>query len=294
LGDGAQTSFWTDSWLGSVPLCEKFPRLFSISLQKKASVANLWSPNADHGWNFVWRRNLFVWETTLLEELLLFLRPVVLSTGKDDWGWRPEQGGEFSVKSAYVLVSNLLIERRNFSLDQQLAFKFIWKCPAPSKMLGLVWMVLHDKVPTRVNLVRRGVIPGNGDQACALCGEGAESVEHLFLYCKVIMQVWERILVWLGLQFMLPHNILSLLIYVATILGCKPLRRGLIMIWCSVIWIVWRHRNRIIFENGIVDGAGLLEEIKVASWKWWIGRGSSSPCLYYEWVSELELCMRKR
>jgi hypothetical protein len=45
---------------------------------------------------------------------------------------------------------------------------------------------------------------------------------------------------------------------------------------------VWRHRNRIIFENGIVDGAGLLEEIKVASWKWWIGRGSSSPCLYYE------------
>jgi hypothetical protein len=79
------------------------------------------------------------------------------------------------------------------------------------------------------------------------------------------MQIWERVFVWLDLQLMLPHNTLSLLNYVATIPGTKQLRRDLVMIWCAVIWTVWRHRNRIIFENEVVDGAGLLEEIKVAS-----------------------------
>jgi hypothetical protein len=105
---------------------------------------------------------------------------------------------------------------------------------------------------------------------------------------------WERIFKWLGLQFSLPHNLLSLLNYVATVPGTKQWRRGLVMIWCAVIWTIWRHRNRIIFDNGVVYGVGLLEDIKVAAWKWWIGRGSSSPCLYYEWISEPMLCINKK
>jgi hypothetical protein len=69
------------------------------------------------------------------------------------------------VKSTYTLVFNLLTERRMVTLDQELAFKVIWKCPAPSKVSGLVWMVLHDKVPTRDNFVRRGIITENGGAA---------------------------------------------------------------------------------------------------------------------------------
>jgi hypothetical protein len=60
MGNGAQTSFWRDSWTGTVPLCEKFPRLYSISIQKEEPVANLWSPNVNGNWNLAWRRRMFV------------------------------------------------------------------------------------------------------------------------------------------------------------------------------------------------------------------------------------------
>jgi hypothetical protein len=99
-------------------------------------------------------------------------------------GGAQSKGVFFSVKSTYTLVSNLLTERRMVTLDQELAFKVIWKCPAPSKVSGLVWMVLHDKVPTRDNLVRRGIITENGGQhGCVFCGNQSETVQHLFLYC---------------------------------------------------------------------------------------------------------------
>jgi hypothetical protein len=65
----------------------------------------------------------------------------------------------------------------------------------------------------------------------------------------------------------------------------------MIMIWCAVIWSVWRHRNRIIFYNGVVDGVGLVDDIKLVTWKWWLGRTKSSPCLYYEWIVEPGLCL---
>ncbi|WJX67033.1 hypothetical protein P8452_51532 [Trifolium repens] len=294
LGDGSHTSFWKDAWVGDVLLCVKFPRLFSIVSNKEATVAELWSPGVGSGWNLSWRRNLFVWETTLLEELMVLLGPIVLSTERDDWGWRPEQGGGFTVNSTYSLVVNLLIERRTVTLAQELAFKAIWKCSAPSKVAGLIWMILHDKAPTRDNLIRRQIISENGgQQGCVFCGNQFETAQHLFLYCPVTMQIWERVFAWLNLHFLLPHNILSLLIYVATTPGTKYLRRGLVMIWCAVIWSVWRHRNRIVFENGVLDGVELLDDIKVASWKWWIGRGSSSPpCLFYEWKAEPVLCIK--
>jgi hypothetical protein len=260
-------------------------------MQKDASVASLWNSNEHTGWNLVWRRRLFVWETTLLDELNVLLGLVVLSLEEDGWGWRPEQGGDFTVKSTYDLVSNLITERNLIHQYQVLGFKAIWKCMAPSKVSGFVWMVLHDRVPTRENLFQRQVIEANGDRSCVFCGDRAETTPHLFIYCSVILQVWERVFNWLGLTFMLPHSILSLLNHVVASSGRKRVKQGLVTIWCAVMWTVWRHRNKIIFDNGVVDGAAILEEIKLASWKWWIGRGKSPLCLFYEWNSEPLLCL---
>jgi hypothetical protein len=182
MGNGAQTSFWKDCWVGSVPLCQSFPRLFSISLQQEASVASIWCPNGISNWKLIWRRRLFVWETALLDELLLLLRAVTLSQEADGWGWRPEQGGEYTVKSTYDFVSSLIIDRTVVSADLEMVFKWIWKCLVPSKVSGLVWMVLHDRVPTRDNLFRRKIIMEIGECRCVFCGESIENVSHLFLY----------------------------------------------------------------------------------------------------------------
>ncbi|GKC95436.1 RNA-directed DNA polymerase, eukaryota [Tanacetum coccineum] len=38
IGNGADTRFWSDQWLGDSPLCVKYPRLFALEMIKHASV----------------------------------------------------------------------------------------------------------------------------------------------------------------------------------------------------------------------------------------------------------------
>lgn len=41
IGNGLQTLFWLDSWLGPSPLKQMFPRLFTITTHQQASVNSL-------------------------------------------------------------------------------------------------------------------------------------------------------------------------------------------------------------------------------------------------------------
>jgi hypothetical protein len=45
LGNGTNTSFWKDTWVGNLSLKDRFPRLFSISTQQEATVAELYVNN---------------------------------------------------------------------------------------------------------------------------------------------------------------------------------------------------------------------------------------------------------
>jgi hypothetical protein len=197
VGNGRNTLFWRDKWAAGVPLQVRFPRLFSISNQHNGSVASMRDPEAANGWNFRWRRRLFEWESTLFNELLLLINSASLTDAEDRWGWRPDEGKSFTVKSAYDIVSDMLLPKEYLSTAQDLSFKVLWKCMAPSKVTGFAWLVLLDRVPTRVNLIRRQVIIDDMNQCCVFCGNSAETVTHLFLYCNCILQVWERVFAWL-------------------------------------------------------------------------------------------------
>ena len=39
VGDGADTLFWHDAWLGVVPFCVHFRRLFKLAVDKSTTVA---------------------------------------------------------------------------------------------------------------------------------------------------------------------------------------------------------------------------------------------------------------
>ncbi|WJX91754.1 hypothetical protein P8452_73481 [Trifolium repens] len=290
IGDGRATSFWKDTWVGERPFETRFPRLFSISSQKEASVAAVWAGAETVGWNFQWRRRLFAWEEEQVEQLMDVVNAITLSDFEDKWRWKSDVDGEFSVKSTYALISNLSAGRGNWDNNLAAAFKALWNCPAPSKVLDFSWMLLHNKIPTKDNLFRRQIINGN-DQLCVFCGTELETSVHLFIYCPFALNVWEKIHNWLALGFMLPQNLVSLLHFFAVYRGQKKRTQGLLLIWNAVVWAIWRKRNRILFENDTAEVIDLVEEIKVSSWRWWIARTKSAPCLMYEWSREPLLCM---
>jgi len=51
VGGGSSTFFWTDNWVGGVPLRDRFPRLFSLAEDRWATVAEMES----RGWTERWR-----------------------------------------------------------------------------------------------------------------------------------------------------------------------------------------------------------------------------------------------
>jgi hypothetical protein len=108
LGNGVNTSFWCDRWVGDLSLKDRFPRLFSISTQKLASVAEIWNPLAvDDRWRLIWRRRFFEWERQLFVEMQEVINQAAIGEGEDQWCWKPDVVAGFTVKSAYCLVSSL-------------------------------------------------------------------------------------------------------------------------------------------------------------------------------------------
>jgi hypothetical protein len=231
IGNGRQTSFWKDKWLGDFSLMNKFPRLYSISTQKEGIVAEVGNLAGTVGWTLTWRRSLFVWENTLLEELLMLINQTSLSMEEDYWVWRLDKEGLFSVKSTYTAISNMLITGSSVTPEEGTAFKAIWKCNAPSKVSAFLWKLLHDRIPTKVNLYKRRILRPEDNQACAFCGNCEENSLHLLLYCDFALVVWQGVFDWLGLKLSFPHNFQSLLNSAAAVTGCKRLKQALVMVW---------------------------------------------------------------
>ncbi|MCI37743.1 DNA-directed RNA polymerase, partial [Trifolium medium] len=70
--DGRQWSgdfFWSDPWLGGVPLSVRYRRLFDLSLNRFSTVEVMRDLGCgDGGAAWSWRRQLWAWEEELLEE----------------------------------------------------------------------------------------------------------------------------------------------------------------------------------------------------------------------------------
>jgi len=100
------TLFWQDRWLGDVPLCRRFSRLFNLSLNKSSTVAEMFSLGWEVGgaaWS--WRRRLWEWEEELLGECRLLLNFVVQTNVIDRWQWLPDTVGGYTVRRAYQILT---------------------------------------------------------------------------------------------------------------------------------------------------------------------------------------------
>ncbi|GAU30794.1 hypothetical protein TSUD_355200 [Trifolium subterraneum] len=120
-----------------------------------------------------------------------------------------------------------------------------------------------DRLPTRQNLLQRGVIGDASASTCVLCGLGSESVDHLFIFCNQISPVWYGILRWLGVELVPPRGVLE---FFEAFLG---------------------------IGIGIFSVECLVDKVKLLSWKWFLGKNSGSPCSFYEWGIHHTLCWNR-
>ena len=110
---------------------------------------------------------------------------------------------------------------------------------------------MHNKLLTADNLRRRGI---EGPSRCALCNADMETTQHLFLHCKVSLQVWRSILHPVCAHFKPPDSLGHLLIawdrlYTWTLRKKPNLKRLWNVIPKNICWQIRLARNRSIFKE---------------------------------------------
>ncbi|GAU41930.1 hypothetical protein TSUD_139160 [Trifolium subterraneum] len=100
-----------------------------------------------------WRRQLRVWEEEVMRECQsLLLNFSLQARSSDRWQWQPDPDIGYTVSI-------------------------------------FAWRLLHDRLPTKANLVTHGILsPADGLCVCG-CG-AAESAQHLFLSCSTFGSIW--------------------------------------------------------------------------------------------------------
>ncbi|GKV27665.1 hypothetical protein SLEP1_g36804 [Rubroshorea leprosula] len=206
IGDGKSASFWWNNWGGEGCLANKFPRLYLLSIGKENScnqMGNIRSGSWE--WKLTWRRNLFEWEAGEVVELERMIEGVKVIQGQPDkWEWIHDKEGHYSTKSAYHILAT----------DQSrpcgpTIFKRVWNPSLPTKVSAFNWQLMLDRIPTKVNLLKRGIIKDMEESKCVVCEEQDEVSAHLFLRCRLSRGLWEACAKWWGAEAKLDIDYLK-------------------------------------------------------------------------------------
>ncbi|KAL6141307.1 hypothetical protein ACLB2K_059597 [Fragaria x ananassa] len=146
--------------------------------------------------------------------------------GVDKLIWGHTSNGNFSLKSAYNL---------NFDLSNatSLLWKALWKLKTPPKLKTFYWSLLHKKLLTNVQRVRRNF---TADKSCPIYNNADETLLHLFRDCPRSSAIWN--------EFLSPGPILNFFTqnqdnWIAAQVHCRSVIQENVK-WCNLfVFICW-------------------------------------------------------
>ncbi|XP_076881089.1 uncharacterized protein LOC143529105 [Bidens hawaiensis] len=115
-------------------------------------------------------------------------------------------GGEILMACSVKMAKNFLSNRPVSGP----IFKMKWRGWAPLKCNIMVWRAELNKLPTRVELVRRGI--HKDDKLCPLCDSDPETAVHLFTGYRFTMEVCSRIESWCRLPPIFAFGVRDLML----------------------------------------------------------------------------------
>jgi len=221
--------FWIDPWVGGIVLSVWFSRLYDLSVNKNRTVEEMFEKGwGEGGGASEWRRRLWDWEEMLVEECRLLLANVVLQVNYiDQWRWSRDPAGSYTVRSAYDLLtsegSNMLTEVSDL----------IWHRQVPLKVSILAWCLFRTQLPTKPNLVTRGMLGPDAQMCVAYCGE-VETTQHLFLSCPIFSRLWHLVRAWIGVSGVDLADVSDHFVQFINLLGGASTKRS----FMQLLWLL--------------------------------------------------------
>ncbi|GLT47960.1 hypothetical protein SLA2020_216110 [Shorea laevis] len=287
VGEGKKVRFWRDLWAGDEVLANKYSRLFWLSTGQNNNISQMgcWK-NGNWTWAFRWRRKLFTWEENQLLDLKTTIEAINLQQGKiDQWTWIYDKKGLYTAKSGYLLLKQHLGNVDGWPYNK------LWIPSIPSKVSAFIWQTLQDKIATKWNLFRRGIL-NNNQLKCCFC-DGQEDTNHLFLHCNFASKIWNLCLQWWGIASITAKEILEAFKQQFSLFKERSTTEGWITLWCSVLWAIWLARNEMIFRNRKANEVTVMELAQIRAFHWISGKSKLRRFDFNDWKLEPMLSMRK-
>lgn len=177
---------WDDPWIPTLDSFKPTPllpsSLTSISdiPSSHSLVRSLITPNSN-SWNISLLVELF--PPNVVNEI----RKISISSNSLIYPifWKPSKSGIFTSKSAFLADNANRIHQS--PLLPTFSWKNLWAARIHNRHKLLIWRIVHDILPTRAKLSSFFPLPNS---LCPLCDMDLEDVEHLFLKCPYIQQLW--------------------------------------------------------------------------------------------------------
>lgn len=229
VGNGSSISICSDPWLPD----ETNPYISTQSAAiTEQMVSSLISPDQND------------WDTDLVMDIFNSRdSSIILSTPidkevDDSWYWRKEKFGQYSVKSAYLMLE----EVHPFSANNSGFWRTLWNLKIPPKVKNFLWRASTDCLPSREMLRTRNV---QVSPVCAVCNADVESIFHVLVLCPFASICLAK------LNCPLPSVIDSNFTEWLTMVF--QYQKNMVLKIVMVCWLVWRSRNELIWNKRSID-----------------------------------------
>jgi hypothetical protein len=155
------------------------------------------------------------------------------------WGYMPR--GTFTIKESY----QLLIPPMPDPPDP--GWAKLWALRTWPKISIFLWQVLHRRILTWDNILKRGF---SGPSRCVLCNNNEESIDHLLNNCTFSNNLWDKATILYRISDRIHGDITHTLKNWADSPYQNPILNHLWQFLPGfLVWNIWKEHNRHIFED---------------------------------------------
>ena len=150
-------------------------------------------------------------------------------------------------------------------------------------MVLFAWRLFRDRLPTKDNLFRRGVLDQNSLECVAGCGT-VELSDHLLLYCNLFGFVYYLIYGWLGIYVAAPQSLIDHFTQFSYFGDASKVRQSILqVIWYATVWEIWKERNNMLFTDKTCSVIQVVDKIKSLTFMWLKAKFTTLPFNFHGW-----------
>ena len=183
------------------------------------------------------------WDVELLEEIFVARDvaeiqsiPLSHSFAADQYVWHFTNSGEYTVKTRYHVLTQLL--GVHSQLSQEGDWSTIWALKAPPQIKNFLWRMCRGVLPTKLQLQSKVI---DVSASCFFfCANSLENVWHLFISCPFAISRWSQLKVS-DLIDSMANTSKSLVEWFFKLI--KTQNKEVIGKISVVLWAIWIQRN---------------------------------------------------